>query len=76
VVQQREIVRVRYVGSGPAREARELDRQQCISKRALCWHIVRQVGGERNCCEQFGQTEAMLRRLFVDWHARHLVRSG
>jgi len=67
VVEEREVIDVRHIGGTPAREMSEFDREQRISKRALCGNIVRQVGGERNRREEFRQPQALLRLRFVDY---------
>ena len=67
VIEEREVIDVRHVGVGPAGEASELDREQCISQRTLRRHVVRQVGGERDRREELGQTQAVVRPRLVGY---------
>src|SRR5260370_19951023 len=69
VVEERQVINVRDVGSTPAGQARELDREQRVSQGALRRHVVREIGGERNCREELGQAQAVLRPRLVDYVA-------
>src|SRR5713101_9685790 len=69
VVEERQVIDVRNIGPTPASQARELDCEQCVSQRALGRHVVREIGGERNCREELGQAQAVLRPRLVDYVA-------
>jgi hypothetical protein len=58
VIQQGEVKDVREIGFGPAREPRQLNRQQSVPKRALRRYVMREVGGERDGREQLSETKA------------------
>jgi len=67
VVEERQVIDVRYICPTPAREASEIDREQCVSKRALRGHVVRQVSGKRNRREKLCQAKALLRPRLGDY---------
>ena len=67
VIQKRQVVDVRNVGVTPTGEASKLNREPRIAKRALGRNIVRQIGGERNCRQELGQSQTALGLPRVDY---------